>query len=65
KALPNARPPDPSELPRDPPKPPDPLLPESRPSKSRDFDQLATALPRREPQPKPPDLSKSVDTQRD
>ncbi|MCI56680.1 hypothetical protein A2U01_0077931, partial [Trifolium medium] len=51
KALPKARPPDPSELPRDPPKPPDPLSPELRPSKSRDFDQLATTLPRREPQP--------------
>ncbi|PNX73580.1 hypothetical protein L195_g029482 [Trifolium pratense] len=44
------------------PKPPDPLSPELR---LMDFDQPATTLPRREPQPKPPDLSKSVERERD
>ncbi|PNX99423.1 hypothetical protein L195_g022688, partial [Trifolium pratense] len=64
-APPKPKPPDPSELLLSKSKPPDPLSLELRQSKSWDFDQLATTLPRREPQPKPPDLSKSVDRERE
>ncbi|MCI46099.1 hypothetical protein A2U01_0067339, partial [Trifolium medium] len=35
------------------------------PSESRDSDQLAPILPRREPPPKPPNLSNSVDRERE
>ncbi|PNX80534.1 hypothetical protein L195_g036538, partial [Trifolium pratense] len=35
------------------------------PSESSDSDQLASTLPRREPPPKPPDLSSSVDRERE
>jgi hypothetical protein len=60
-------PPHPSELLSDPPEPPYSdsvvtVLPQSKPN---DSDQLAPTLPWREPPPKPPDLSNSVDKERE